>query len=65
MINMPAIGNGACLFNTFSMLLCGKDTYSAIIKHILYNYISNPLKYNILQPYIPEDFKSGKEYVTK
>ena len=47
------------------LLLCGRDTYSAIIRHILCNYISNPLKYNILQPYIPEDFKSGKEYITK
>ena len=64
-INMPKIGNGACLFNSFSILLCGRDTYSAIIRHVLCNYISNPLKYNILQPYIPEVFKSGKEYITK
>ena len=62
---MPAIGNGACLFNSFSMLLCGRDTYSVIIRHVLCNYISNPLKYNILQLYIPEEFKRGAEYITK
>ena len=65
MINMPAIGNEACLFNSFSMLICGRDTYSVIIRHVLCTYISNPLKYNILQLYIPEEFKSGKEYITK
>ena len=30
-VTVTALGNGACLFNTFSLLLCGRDTYSAII----------------------------------
>ena len=30
-ILIRAVGNGACLFNAFSLLLCGQDTYSAII----------------------------------
>ena len=33
-ITRSALGNGACLFNSFSMLLTGRDTYSAIIHHI-------------------------------
>ena len=56
--------NGACLFNSFSMLLVGRDTYSAIIHHIVCNYISNPVKFKWLQPYIPPKYKSGKDYIT-
>ena len=40
-----AQGNGACLFNLFSLLLNGTDTYSAIIRHVTCNYISNPVKH--------------------
>ena len=28
---VTALGNGTCLFKMFSLLLCGQDTYSAII----------------------------------
>ena len=63
-VTNPAKLNGACLFNSFSMLLTGHDIYSAIIRHVLCDYISNPVKYKILQPYIPDEFKSGQEYVT-
>ena len=34
-----------------------------IIHHIMYNYISNPVKYKWLQVYIPPQFKSGKDYI--
>ena len=30
-LTIKACGNGACLFNTFALLLCGRDTYSTII----------------------------------
>ena len=40
-----ACGNGACLFNSLLMLLSGRDTYSAIIRHVICNYISNPVKH--------------------
>ena len=63
LITQSAKANGACLFNSFSMLLAGRDTYSAIIHHVVYNYISNPVKYKWLQAYILPKFKSGKDYI--
>ena len=62
-ITIQAQGNGACLFNSFSLLLSGRDTYSAIIRHVICNYIANPVKYSALEAYIPSVFKSGKQYV--
>ena len=62
-ITQSAKANGACLFNLFLMLLAGRDTYSAIIQHVVCNYISNPVKYKWLQAYIPPMFKSGKDYI--
>ena len=44
LITQSAKANGACLFNSFLMLLAGRDTYSAIIHHVVCNYISNPVK---------------------
>ena len=63
MITRSAKGNGACLFNTLSMVLTGRDTYSAIIHHVVCNYISNPVKYKWLLAYISNRFKSGNDYV--
>ena len=61
-ISIKACGDGACLFNSFSILLTGRDTYSAIIRHVMCNYIDNPVKFKALQVYIPQIYKSGKEY---
>lgn len=44
-ITQATKGNGACLLITFSMLLAGRDTYSAIIHHAVCNYISDPVKH--------------------
>ena len=63
-ITLGAQGNGACLFNSSSLLLSGCETYSAIIRHVIYNYISNPVKHNFLSAYLPTSYKTGKEYVT-
>ena len=63
LITQEAKPNGACLFNSFSMLLAGRDTYSAIIHYIVCNYISNPVKYKWLQTYLALKYKSGKDYV--
>ena len=41
--------DGACLFNSLSILLTGRDTYSAIIRHVICNYIDNPVKYGKLK----------------
>ena len=43
-ITLSAQGNGACLSNSFSMLLTGRDTFSVIIHPVVCNYISNPVK---------------------
>ena len=56
-VTIRALGNGACLFNTFSLLLCGRDTYSAIIWHVICNYICNPVKHNFLALYFPTAYK--------
>ena len=45
-IFQKALGNRACLFNSFLILLTGWDTYNAIIQHEICNYVSNPLKYD-------------------
>ena len=58
-IKMNAQGDGAYLFHSISILLSGKDTYSAIIRHIVCNYICNPVKYAGLKMYIPTHYKSG------
>ena len=63
MITQSAHGGRACLFNSFSMLLSGRDTYSTIIRHVVCNYISNPVKHKWLQAYLPNHFKTGKEYI--
>lgn len=34
-------GDGACLFNSLSILLSGRDIYAAVLCHILCNYIAN------------------------
>ena len=38
-------GNGAYLSNSFSILLTGRDMYSAIIRHVTCNYIENPIEF--------------------
>ena len=61
-VTIAACGNGACLFNSLTLLLTGPDTYNAIIWHVVCNYIDNPLKYPFLKAYIPKQFSMGKEY---
>ena len=41
-VTIAAKLNGACLFNSISLLLCGTDVYSQIIRHVLCNYMSAP-----------------------
>ena len=64
-VTLKAKANGACLFNTLSILLSGRDTYAAIIRHVICNYICNPVKYGFLKTYIPPEFTSGHEYIQK
>ena len=56
-------GDGIHLFNTFSLLLSGRQTYNAIIRHVICNYISNPVKYPSIKSYLPTRYKNGREYV--
>ena len=55
----------ASLFNSMSLLLCGTDMYSQIIRHVICNYISEPQNYSKLQQHIPPQYSSGKDYVEK
>ena len=51
------------VFSTgMSLLLCGRDIYSAIIRHVICNYIDNPVKHVFLKPFIPEKYEMGKKY---
>ena len=62
-ITIESCGDGACLFNSMSILLSGRDTYSTLIRHVMCNYISNPIKLPALKMYLPAQYKTGKEYV--
>ena len=48
-----------------SLLLCGTDVYSQIIRHVICNYISAQENYSKLNEHIPPQYSSGKEYVEK
>ena len=56
-IKNPSCEEGACLFNSISILMMGTETYSAIICNVVCNYISNPVNYSGLQMYIPPRYK--------
>ena len=64
-VTIAAKPNGACLFNRMSLLLCGSDIYSQIIRHVICNYISEPENYSKLKQHIPSEYSSGKDYVEK
>ena len=64
-VTIAAKPNGACLFNSMSLLLCGTDMYSQIIRHVICNYISQPQNYSKLQQHIPQQYSSGKDFVKK
>ena len=61
-ITQKATGNRACLFNSFSILLSGKELYNTFIKHAVCNYICDPRNWDKIKQFIP-DYKSGKHYV--
>ena len=61
-LTIKACANGACLFNTFALLLCGRDTYSTIIWHVICNYIDNPVKQGFIQAFLPDNYATGKQY---
>ena len=61
-ITQKATGNGACLFNSFSILLSGKELYNTFIRHAVCNYICDPRNWDKIKQFIP-DYKSGKHYV--
>ena len=64
-VTIAAKSNGACLFNSMSLLLYGTDVYSQIIRHVICNYISAPENYSKLQQHIPPKYSSGKDYAEK
>ena len=61
-IRQKATGNGACLFNSFSLLLSGKELYNTFIRHAVCNYICNPKNWDKIKQFIP-DYKSSKQYI--
>ena len=64
-VTIVAKPDGACLFNSMSLLLCGSDVFSQIIRHVICNYISALENYSKLNEHIPPQYSSGKEYVDK
>ena len=48
-----------------SLLLCGSDIYSQIIRHVICNYISEAENYSKLKQHIPSQYSSRKDYVEK
>ena len=59
-ITVASCGDGACLFNSMSILMSGRDTYSAIIRHVVCNYICNPIKLPALKMYLPHNIKLAR-----
>ena len=64
-VTIAAKPNGACLFNSMSLLLCGTNVYSQIIRHVICYYKSAPENYSKLNQHIPLQYSSGKDYVEK
>ena len=62
LVMTKSTGNGACLFNSLSILLSGKELYNTFIHHAVCNYISDPRNCDKIKEFIP-DYKSGKDYV--
>ena len=48
-----------------SLLLCGTNVYSQIIRHVICNYISVLENDSKLNEHIPPQYSSGKDYVEK
>lgn len=64
-VSIQAAANGACLFNTISLLLTGQEMYSFMFRHAICNYIADPKNLNILRPHIPLKYHNGSDYVLK
>ena len=64
-VTVSAKPDGACLFNSISLLLSGSDVYSHVIQHVICNYICAKENQNKLAQHIPRLYTSGKEYVEK
>ena len=64
-VTVSANPDGACLFNSISLLLSGSDVYSHVIRHVICNYICAKENHNKLAQHIPRLYTSGKEYVEK
>ena len=64
-VTVSANQDGACLFNSISLLLSGTDVYSCVIRHVICNYICTKENHNKLAQHIPRLYTSGKEYVEK
>ena len=62
-VTVSTRADGACFFNSMSILLSGRDIYASILQHVLCNYIANCIKYPTLKSYIPPIYKSGHEYI--
>ena len=58
-IGMEPVFSTACPY-----FYVGRDTYSAIIRHVICNYIDNPVKHVFLKPFIPEKYQIGKQDTT-
>ena len=64
-ISIEAKPDGACLFNTISLLLTGSEVYSYMFRHAICNYIANPANLGKMRQHIPLMYSSGEEYIQK
>ena len=62
-VTISAKSDGSCLFNMFSILLAGRETYSTVIWHAICQYTSSPVNEPKIKPYIPCQYKNGNDYV--
>ena len=64
-VSIQAKPDGACLFNTMSLLLTGSDVYSFMFRHAICNFICDPGNQKDMRPHVPTDYKNGAEYIQK
>lgn len=57
--------DGACLFNSISILLCGDDRFAQIIRHAVCTYLCDERNHPYIEQHIRPEYIDGKTYVLR
>lgn len=64
-VSIQAKPDGACLFNTLSLLVTGRDLYSFMFRHAICSFIADPKNDTVMKQHIPVEYQNGSEYIRK